>query len=190
MRGLAAAALLSCAIGLAGTALAQDEFDLAETVELCMSCHGEDGRPSDREIPVIWGQEFYYIYVQLRDFKAKRRENEIMSDMAAAFDKAQMKQIAQYFAEKEWPRIDPQTDAGTAAKGESGLAAGQCSQCHSTYAGDSRVPRLAGQYPEYLEKTMQDFKQRIRLNSAAKGSLMGSFEDEQITGMAHYLADL
>lgn len=186
----AGVAALSILLYLSTPARAQDAFDLEETVALCTTCHGEAGLPVDREIPIIWGQEFYYIYVQLRDYQAGRRANEIMSEMAQPYDKAQMKLIAQHFAEKEWPRIDPQTDATAAALGEGGLGAGQCSQCHSTYVGDSRVPRLAGQYPEYLEKTMQDFKRRIRLNSPAKGSLLGSFEDAQIRGMAHFLAGL
>ena len=52
------------------------------------------------------------------------------------------------------------------------------------------MPRLAGQTPEYLEKTMQDFKQRIRLNAPDKNSLIASFGDDQIRAMAHYLAGL
>ena len=183
---LAAALVLALGPVSAGA----DDFDLEETVALCASCHGEDGLPASEEIPIIWGQEFYYLYVQMRDYQAGRRANEIMQGIVADFDKDQMKRIAQHFAEKAWPRHNSEVDAAIAKSGPTSLDAGQCSQCHSTYVGDSRVPRLAGQTPEYLEKTMQDFKQRIRLNSPAKGSLIASFEDEQIRAMAHYLAGL
>ncbi len=188
---LCLAAVAALLFGLAERrASAQEDFNLEETVEICAACHGEAGLPEDRAIPIIWGQEFYYIYVQLRDYQAGRRANEIMGPMVEAFDKAQMKELAQYFSEKEWPRIDPQIDESFLGAGESSLVAGQCSQCHSTYVGDSRVPRLAGQYPEYLERTMLEFKEKVRLNSPAKGSLLGSFSDEQIKAMAHYLAGL
>ena len=167
-----------------------DGFDLAETVELCSSCHGDAGLPVTDDVPIIWGQQFYYLYVQMKDYKAGRRANETMEPMVADLSKTQMKEIAQYFADKEWPRHTSEVDAKIAENGPSGLDAGQCSQCHSTYVGDSRVPRLAGQTPEYLSKTMQEFKQRIRLNSPAKGSLISSYEDDQIKAMAHYLAGL
>ena len=83
-----------------------------------------------------------------------------------------------------------QLDDGKASKGQSALAAGQCSQCHSTYQGDSRVPRLAGQRMAYLLQTMQDFKHKVRKNSPAKGSLMDSFSEEDLEAMAHHLAGL
>jgi cytochrome c553 len=37
---------------------------------------------------------------------------------------------------------------------------------------------------------MQEFKNKIRLNSAAKGSLLASYSDDDIAAMARYLAGL
>ena len=164
--------------------------DVSEQLELCVVCHGAEGIPDDPAIPIIWGQEYYYIYVQLRDYQAGRRANEIMGGIVADLTRDQMKALAEHFAAKPWPRIDFAADTAAVSGGQSGLAAGQCSQCHSTYSGDSRVPRLAGQQPEYLEGTMLDFKYRVRLNAPDKGSLMRSFEDDVLRGMAHYLAGL
>lgn len=174
----------------ATTTAAAEDFNLEDTVAVCTSCHGEEGMPIEADIPIIWGQEFYYLYVQLKDYKAGRRANELMTDIAAAFSKDQMKALAQHFADKEWPKAPVEANASLATQGETGLAAGQCSQCHSTYVGDSRVPRLAGQQELYLERTMLEFKNKIRLNSPAKGSLMGSYEDAAIAAMAHNLAGL
>ena len=58
----------------------------------------------------------------------------------------------------------------------------------STFAGVSRVPRLAGQQPGYLLKTMHDFKGRVRLNAPDKGALLGDYEDAEIKAMANYFA--
>jgi cytochrome c553 len=167
-----------------------NEFNLEETVQLCATCHGESGLPEDRQMPIIWGQTWYYIYVQLRDYKAGRRANEIMSGIVADLDKENMKALATYFSEKQWPDAQLQLDETAIQQGERHTVAGQCSQCHSTYKGDSRVPRLAGQYSEYLTKTMLDFKNKIRLNSPAKGSLLASYLDDDLKKISQYLANL
>ena len=95
------------------------------------------------------------------------------------------------YRRREWPGTGYQAPEDLAAKAQSALAAGQCVQCHlGGYEGNSRIPRLAGQTAEYLERTMLDFKNKVRLNSAAKGSLLAAYPDDQITAMAHYLAGL
>jgi cytochrome c553 len=64
-----------------------------------------------------------------------------------------------------------------------------CVQCHlGGYEGDSRIPRLAGLQPEYLKKTMLDFKTKARANSPAKGSLMASYSNEDIEALADFVA--
>ena len=167
-----------------------DDFDLEETVETCAACHGEGGLPIEGDIPILWGQQFYYLYVQLKDYKAGRRANETMQSMVVGFSRDQMKALANYFAEKPWPNIVGGKDSDQARAGRSQTVAGQCSQCHNRYLGDSRIPRLAGQQQEYLLRTMLEFKHKVRLNSAAKGSLMKSYEDTGIEQIAHFLATL
>jgi cytochrome c553 len=165
--------------------------ELEAQIEVCTACHGEAGRPGGPEIPVLWGQEFYYLYVQLKDYKSGLRENEIMSEMVAEFSKDEMKALAQYFADKTWPGLGFRAEAAEAAQGATAASAGQCPQCHlGSYLGNSRVPRLAGQQVDYLERTMLDFKNKIRLNSPAKGSLLAAYDDTDIRAMARYLAGM
>ena len=172
-------------------ATATQAQEIEELIELCTSCHGENGVPIETDIPVIWGQEFYYLYVQLKDYKAGRRANDIMSEIVADMDKATMQALSQHFAEKEWPNLAQQADDSVATKAEAAFTAGLCTQCHlGSYTGNSRVPRLAGQQLEYLDRTMLEFKNKIRLNSPAKGSLFGAYDDGDIAAMADYLAGL
>ena len=177
-----------------GEAVAQeriaDDFDLEETVNICAACHGEGGVPVEGDIPVLWGQQFYYLYVQMKDYKAGRRANETMQPMVEGFTRDQMKALASYFSERAWPNIATEKDSGKASGGRSQAAAGQCAQCHNKYLGDSRVPRVAGQQEPYLLRTMLEFKNKIRLNSPAKGSLLKSYEDAGIEELAHFLATL
>ena len=65
--------------------------ELDDTIALCTSCHGEKGTPVEPDMPILWGQEFYYIYVQLKDYKSSRRHSEIMNDVVAELSRAEMK---------------------------------------------------------------------------------------------------
>ena len=178
-------------IVLAALPTAADEYNaISEKLELCAGCHGEKGASSNPEYPILAGQHLYYLYVQLKDFKSGFRKSEIMSPLAAELEKADMLSMAKYFSEQKWPGIGFRADPAKAAKGEKATTAGQCVQCHlGGYEGNSRIPRLAGQHPKYLYKTMTDFKNKVRTNSPAKSSLMVSYDDADIEAMSDFLGD-
>ena len=172
----------------ASTNLSEYEPVLDE-LKQCVTCHGSNGVTLQPTFPILSGQHFYYLYVQLKDFKSGLRQNDIMSPIASKLAKSQMKLLAKFFSEQNWPAIAFRSDANTAARGESATGAGQCVQCHlGGYEGNSRIPRLAGQHPQYLLKTMTDFKHKIRLNSAAKSSLFVYYSEDDIKAMSEYLA--
>ena len=162
---------------------------LAEKVETCAVCHGAAGLPSRPDVPIIWGQEYYYLYVQLKDYKAGRRQNAEMSVIAATLSKQEMRELAQHFSDQPWPATGFAAESTDITRGETATAAGLCTQCHlGGYEGSSRIPRLAGQQVGYLERTMLEFKNKTRMNSPAKASLTAAYEDEDIAAMARYLA--
>ncbi len=171
---------------------AADKFAAtAEIIGSCEVCHGEYGASIQQQYPILAGQEFYYLYVQLKDFKSGLREDPIMGPLASALDEDQMQLVAEYFSKQSWPQTDYLADDKRSKSGLTVIAAGQCVACHlGAFHGNSRVPRVAGQHPEYLIKTMLDFKTKSRNNSPAKGSLMASFEDEHILDVAYYLSAL
>lgn len=181
---------LILALALATPALAQDDFDLEGEVALCAGCHGEDGVPIEPDYPIIWGQQYFYVFTQLRDYGAGRRENEIMTPIAAEYDRDQAKLIAEHFAALAWPEIPSETQEGDQAAAERGITGGQCSACHGEWQGDSRIPRLAGQQQGYLEQTMLDFKNEVRLNAPDKISTMQHLDDATIEALSRYLSSL
>ena len=184
--------VLFALIILAALPAAADEYTaISEKLELCAGCHGEKGASSNPEFPILAGQHLYYLYVQLKDFKSGFRKSEIMSPLAAELEKADMLSMAKYFSEQKWPGIGFRADPAKAAKGEKATTAGQCVQCHlGGYEGNSRIPRLAGQHPKYLYKTMTDFKNKVRTNSPAKSSLMVSYDDADIEAMSDFLGNM
>ena len=170
-------------------ALAQS---IGEKVEVCAGCHGQNGKPIDKTIPVIWGQQSGYIYIQLRDFKRGDRKNEIMQPVASSFEKEDMLAIAEYFSNKPWPNLSqprsPRDVAERALRAEHSVG---CTGCHlDQFQGTGTAPRLAGQSREYLTKTIADFRTRARGNNPGMSDLMRATPPDELAALAEYLAGL
>jgi cytochrome c553 len=176
---------------LAGaTAVKADSIEDKATI--CGACHGEKGLPQDKSIPIIWGQNAGYLYLQFRDFQKGARKDDCMTPIAQGVVKEDALALAEYFAAKPWPS----TGAPAASKADADVAVATnksvvCTSCHlEQYQGDSSVPRLAGQQHDYLLKTMTDFRNRARANNPGMSDLMNTATPEQLAAMAAYLAGL
>src|SRR3979490_516145 len=78
---------------------------IEEKIQVCAGCHGADGKPVDKTIPTIWGQQAGYIYIELRDFKRGDRKSDIMQPIASSLERQDMLDIAEYFAKQPWPDL-------------------------------------------------------------------------------------
>ena len=173
---------------------ADDYTDIADDLEFCASCHGAKGAsPIDDTIPIIAGQHFYYLYIQLKDMASGLRAtppNEIMASIASSYDKKKMKRLSQYFSEQEWIKTDYKSDPTLSAKAKTLAGSGQCVQCHGGgFMGDkSAIPRISNQNFSYLSKTLLDYKSKARNNAAAMSSLIASYHENDIEAIVDYLA--
>jgi cytochrome c553 len=165
---------------------------LDEKVQVCSGCHGENGKPADKTIPNIWGQQTGYLYIQLRDFKRGDRKSEIMQPIASAFERDDMLAIAEYFSKKPWPDFgQPRASKDDSQRALTANGSIGCTGCHlDHFQGDSTVPRLAGQGRDYLAKTMADFRTRARGNNPGMSDLMIATSPNDLTALAEYLAGL
>jgi cytochrome c553 len=165
---------------------------IKERAQLCAACHGEDGIPQQKTMPVIWGQHQGYTYLQLRDFKSGARQNDIMTPLVQAMDRNEMLALALYFSQKRWPDLQqPQPPAEVAAQAMRANTALACTGCHQgEYQGEGTQPRLAGQTREYLHQTMIDFRKRSRGNNPGMSDLMLATSEDDIAACAEYLAGL
>ncbi len=174
---------------LAGFARAQS---IEEKAAVCAACHGENGVPIDKSIPILWGEQAGYIYLQLRDFQKGARKDDRMTPIAQSLSKEDALALAEYFSAKPWPNLGQPA----ASKADADVAVGViksvvCTSCHlDQFQGDSSVPRLAGQQRDYLFKTMMDFRSHTRANNPGMSDLMNSVTPEQLKAMAAYLAGL
>ncbi len=162
---------------------------LADALETCNSCHGKEMLMENPEVPVVGGQSLQYIYRQLKDYKSKSRDHEIMSAMVGELEKKLLLKLATHFSEQKW--IDFRTDTEFNEKlALDMVASGQCSQCHGTFKENNlAAPRLAGQKESYLIATMTAFKNRTRKNAPDKSSLFETMTAEQIKALAGYIAN-
>jgi cytochrome c553 len=170
----------------------------AQTVEqkalVCGACHGDNGVPTKQSspVPVIWGQQLGYLFIELRDFKTGARKNDLMSPIAQSLDLADLMPLAQYFSQKPWPNLQqPPVLANVAAQAQRANASIVCTSCHQEgFKGASTQPRLAGQSRDYLAKTMTDFRTGARANNPSMTDLMKAISESDIAALATYIAGL
>lgn len=157
---------------------------------MCGGCHGEAGVPVDISIPVLWGQNEGYIYLQLRDFKTGARKSDIMGPMAAGLEKPNMMDMAAYFAAKPWPNLgQPSAPDGAVRHAESINNSAGCKGCHAgEWRGEGTTPRLAGQRLSYLRESMNRFRNGERANNPWMSALLKTYSDSDIDVLAQYLA--
>jgi cytochrome c553 len=179
------------AVPLAASAADEEFAAVRDTIQTCYACHGELGAKPLPNNPILAGQEYYYLYTQLKDFKSGLRKNEVMKPIVDTLEPDQMKLLAQFFSQQTWPTISHEADPAKTKIALEAIETAECIACHlGDFRGNSRVPRLAGQYPEYLAKTMLDFKARARNNAPDKATLLALYSEEEIDALADYLASL
>jgi cytochrome c553 len=163
-----------------------------EKIQVCAGCHGEDGKPVDKTIPTIWGQQAGYIYIQLRDFKRGDRKSEIMQPIVSSLERDDMLAIADYCSKTPWPDLgQPRAPTAVAERAQSANASVGCTGCHlERFQGDGTVPRLAGMGRDYLTKTIADFRSGARGNNPGMSDLMRATSPDDLAALAEYLAGL
>jgi cytochrome c553 len=163
-----------------------------EKTQVCAGCHGADGKPVDKTIPTIWGQQAGYIYIELRDFKRGDRKSDIMQPIASAMERQDMLDIAQYLSGKSWPDLgQPRAPKDVSERAVSANRSVGCTGCHlDHFQGDGTVPRLAGMDKDYLLKQMTDFRTRARGNNPGMSDLMIATSPDDLAALAQYVAGL
>lgn len=202
--------LAACALAIANAGAQQANAPRPDPAKgqaasaVCAGCHGADGNALANTFPKLAGQHYDYIVKQLYNFRIKpgataaERENAIMLGFASTLTDAQIHDLAAYFsAQVQTPAIaaHPETvelgrkiyRAGIAAKNVPA-----CAGCHGpTGAGiPAQYPRIGGQWPEYTESQLTNFRSGARHNNAAMMTIASRLSDAEIKAVADYVAGL
>jgi cytochrome c553 len=172
--------------------LAQDAAAGKEKAAVCVACHGEAGNSTIPTNPILAGQNARYSYLQLRDFNKKRRQDPLMSPMAANLSSKDMLDLAAYFSMQKPTRQNARGDAARIDEGRKIADSALCPMCHlGGFSGQNEIPRVAGQHYDYIKKQLLAFKARERTNDAGSmTAYMNDVTNEQIEALASYIASL
>ena len=171
---------------------AQDLQAGKATAAVCAACHGEDGNALIPGYPMLAGQNWRYIYIQLKDYKEGRRSHPIMTAMASNLSRDEMVNVANYFAGF---RLKPNGFVADEAKVKLGKAKADetlCTMCHlGGFSGQNEIPRVAGQQYDYVVEQLRNFKARTRTNDAGNmTSVAQTLSDTDIENLGHYISSI
>ena len=212
IRATALAVLMTVAFSVASAFAAEEAKttpDLAKAKKIaetvCIACHGADGNSPTSANPILAGQGSEYLFKQLSEFKAADgkpavRNNPIMAGMTAALTVDDMKGLALYFSQQKLKPASA-TDEKLVATGKNLWRKGDfdrgipaCAGCHGPAGAGvpAQYPRLAGQYAEYTDLQLKNFRSEERSNDPEKmmRSIADKLSDKQIKALADYIAGL
>ena len=185
--------------GVSAQGIAGDPAAGEAKAQACVACHGADGNSANSGFPSLAGQVPGYIAGQLTAFKSGKRANAIMMGLAQPLSAEDMADLDAWYASQTIaPRSISEDQLALASEGESlyrggsvELAVPACMACHGP-AGrgmPSNYPRVAGQWPEYLEGQLLAFK-----SGARTGKIMGPIAHrlsaQQIHALSVYMSAL
>jgi len=155
------------------TRSAAAEGDVAQGAELgftCLGCHGIEGYrnayPSFR-VPKLGGQQGAYIEVALRAYRAGTRSHPTMRAQASSLTHQDIENLIAWITSSGDAR-----DTATEESAAHVAAAAVCVACHGA-DGEGVIPQpptLAGQEADYLEYTLNQYKDGTR-----SGTVMSTF---------------
>ncbi len=153
----------------------------ATTGAACAGCHGADGVSGSPTTPSLAGQDAAYVANALQAYKLGTRSDETMKGLAASLDDGAIKNVAAFYAGKEpkQPNVRKPLTAEEWAQ--------RCDRCHGVNGNstDPRLPALAAQRLEYLEKVLQDYRTGAR-KSPQMAAMSDMLTEQDIANLAAY----
>jgi cytochrome c553 len=148
----------------------------------CGGCHGEQGVSASPATPSLAGQDAQYLATALQAYKGGTRADETMKGMTASLDDNAMKNLSAFYAAQEPKAPNVRKPLTTEEWAQ------RCDRCHGLNGNstDPRLPALAGQRVDYLEKVLHDYQTGARKSPqmAAMADVLTAQDIESIA--AHY----
>lgn len=166
----------------------------------CATCHGGTGLSENDTWPSLSGQPAGYTFKVLRDYREHKlsgtQRGELMAYIVEEMSDQDMADIAAYFAQNPLPpaRTSSMQDAAETLDqlGDPTRLIPPCSVCHGNKGQGSfpDFPALAGQSPEFLIRSMKDFKAGSRGNDVYSRMrlIAGTLTEAEIEELANYFA--
>ncbi|MDL2716664.1 MAG: c-type cytochrome [Acidobacteriota bacterium] len=166
----------------------------------CSGCHGETGDTDTPDVPNLAGQERFYIFKQLQDYKSKSRASSMMSESAAPLSDRDMADLAAFYAAQK-----PSRGAGSGRRPDAAISAlvalgdgtrliPACDACHGRRGegnpGFYGMPGLRNQKEVDLSYQLTTFRSGERGNDVYRvmRDISKKLTDDEIASLAAYYA--
>lgn len=149
----------------------------------CGGCHGDLGVSGSPATPSLAGQDAQYLVAAMQAYKTGARPDETMKGMVAALDDTALKNLAAYYATQD-PKAPNVRKPLTTEEWVQ-----RCDRCHGLNGNstDPRLPMLAGQRTDYLQKVLHDYRARTR-KSTEMAAMSDGLSDDDIENLSAYYA--
>lgn len=164
----------------------------------CAGCHGTEGLSVSPAYPHIAGQDAFYLFKQLHDFKDKTRNNPQMTGIAASLSEQDMADIAAYYAAMQGaPPVRGSSHSAVVdlvRRGQGSRMIPACSGCHGPggkgNSGYYGMPVLAGQKAVYISIALRQYRVGDRANDvySVMRAIAENLTDNEITALGKYYA--
>ena len=179
--------LIILSLGTISIASAEGDISKGETLsQTCLGCHGAPGfrnaSPVYR-VPMIGGQYSSYIVSSLKAYKNKERSHPTMQAQAASLTDQDMEDIGTYFESLSGKtRVIKKSQAAAGEK-----LAVTCAGCHGQDGNgvSDQFPKLAGQYDDFIERALLDYKSGKRQNAIMSG-FVANLSKQDIKALSHW----
>lgn len=180
-------------------AFAADQWAANTVKTVCSKCHGPEGVGNSPMFPRLAGQQEAYLTHQLVLFRARSRADAharaYMWGISSPLNDQQIAQLAHYLSTRKRAKPTPPENPQLAAAGqeifEKGVPARSvpaCRDCHGAEGtGMLEIPRLAGQYRDYLFRAVQEFRGLLR-RSEIMHDQTKNVTDEEALAVAEYMS--
>jgi cytochrome c553 len=193
--------LLLALVAFFSGAHAQDAQRGSTKVQMCIGCHGIVGYQADfpqvYKVPKIAGQDAKYIAAALTAYRSGDRKFPTMRSIAAPLSDQDIADIAAYYAQLGKPEGPVPAALETPMPEKLRGAMATCVSCHGVNFStptDGTIPRLAGQYSDYLEIALKSYKVEGNPHFGRANAIMGAMakplKDATIADIADYLSGL
>jgi cytochrome c553 len=163
---------------------------LAERIQQCGACHGEDGNSLMENIPSLAGQPEFFLLNQLVLMREGVRRVEVMTPFVKDLKDPDLEALAKHYSKLVPKPSGEAIDPALVARGAELANARRCGSCHlPSLAGQDQMPRVAKQRIDFLILTLKAFRDNPRpgADTLMSGAVAG-LTDADLTALAHYAA--
>lgn len=159
--------------------------------QTCVACHGLKGVSTTKDTPSLAGQPDIFTQYQLVFMRDGQRPPGVMQGIVKILTDDHIRELGAYYAALPPPPAFARAETVDADKANAIMGPRRCGNCHKEdFSGQGETARLAGQRPDYLIKSLKDFRSGAR-RGRGMGAMMEvsvTLKDEEIVLISHYLA--